>query len=1104
MLLCASTSLWARNITVWVRRADDKEVGICVLNRVCNNGTWSTKSPYGAWNQQTATKQTLGGHTWYTTTYDLSKLATISGDYSDSYFSISFHNSDGSWRSDNTDGDVPGWGIKNNSDGVDRLPGNLYFVIDPNIIYNQKGNYGEHGWAGIHETTKLEILNEESNVNSGNVQYEYWLMNDKNERVVKFEPVRNQNQGLHTMSTSSYAATVWYDQIFPSNGTSSTYNFYVKAWKKTTFGTQQTQVQYDELPNDVFKREDYEYRPWSDTNLDPDPNGVTDSKSENFNNNDSPYFHSYGDCVVRVSKGTNSSNNYYFQLSKDYKGTDGKTPASYTILLNTGNYFGSDNDSRYGNKSIDKDGTLLINDATNNDHLPVRGIGVHPNKVLPTTPSSDKPMYIVSNMQQTNKDYYHNATVNPDNHDWTVDTSYPMQQVTSDQLTELIKQYPLLAKENTDKVWAATITKPGSAMNTIFMAFASSEDREALESAKNSSSEEEKIKAWNKVIRPFVAEGKDAISLFGGLYRPVNLQNGNQALSPGTDDMFYSQCQVYVNLTRSTYYVVPITGYDLTGPAIQYLNKVNENDPSTWKWEGNATGEQYWGNGETAYWATPMSYNKTLNCWEYTGKFFTSKSFAENDKDNSNFNVDKAEKEGKQWDNYTDADGKVRSDIMQQATNGFIGFRFLTNHLYTMNYREDYDRPTSTTHHSDRTAYWDGSSTDKTKHEDTYYYNHVDLDPNPNLSVNDYASAEVINSGDNANDEKIHNINFSLPDGTYTIRFYPNGDGKDNHPFYKISDALPNVPDVPRDDDNLRDYHFLRTFSSTTMRKLGENQQCFIVTAYDQSSHTATLTSLPYVPANTGVIIAAKTSSKDDLISTGKAKQLVDDIYEALNGYLTLDYVSPEDSITLVTKYKDTVDPLLKKNLLMPTTYYDEANKTTIEGGQVVKACTFNDGSTDFTTANANKVAYRNFNFSFYKKNSTQAKYTLGFYRIRNAADADAKTTAHHAWLRLPANISGGTTAESSLDYNIGSNYSETQSAKIFNSFVVDFPEWNNVTAIENVTKDVPTTVGNKVTDHYVYDLMGRRVARINGKLCHSVMLPKGIYIFNGKKFVVR
>ena len=826
---------------------------------------------------------------------------------------------------------------------------------------------------------------------------------------------------------------------------------------------------------------------------------MTDSKSENFNNNDSPYFHSYGDCVVRVSKGTNSSNNYYFQLSKDYKGTDGKTPASYTILLNTGNYFGSDNDSRYGNKSIDKDGTLLINDATNNDHLPVRGIGVHPNKLLPTEPTTDKPMYIVSNMQQTNKDYYHNATVNPDNHDWTVDTSYPMQQVTSDQLTELIKQYPLLAKENTDKVWAATITKPGSAMNTIFMAFASSEDREALESAKNSSSEEEKIKAWNKVIRPFVAEGKDAISLFGGLYRPVNLQNGNQALSPGTDDMFYSQCQVYVNLTRSTYYVVPITGYDLTGPAIQYLNKVQDNDKTTWKWEGSGSNEAYWGNGETAYWATPMSYNKTLNCWEYTGKFFTSKCFAENDNDKTAFNVDKAESENKQWDNYTDASG---SNITQNGYMGFYGFRFLTNHLYTLNYREDYDRPTSTTHHSDLTAYWDGNSTVKTGHEDTYYYNHVDLDPNPDLTVSDYASAAVIKGSTNGNDEKIHNINFSLPDGTYTIRFYPNGDGKDNHPFYKISDALPNVPDVPRDDDNLRDYHFLRTFSSTTMRKLGENQQCFIVTAYDQSSRTATLTSLPYVPANTGVIIAAKTSSKDDLISTGKAKQLVDDIYEALNGYLTLDYVTPADSIKLEQDNPGVKD-LLKKNLLMPTTYYDEANKTTIEGGQVVKACTFNDGSTDFTTANANKVAYRNFNFSFYKKNSTQAKYTLGFYRIRNAADADAKTTAHHAWLRLPANISGGTTAESSLDYNISSNY-QTQNAKIFNSFVVDFPDWNNVTAIENVTKDVPTTVGNKVTDHYVYDLMGRRVARINGKVCHSVMLPKGIYIFNGKKFVVR
>lgn len=228
--------------------------------------------------------------------------------------------------------------------------------------------------------------------------------------------------------------------------------------------------------------------------------------------------------------------------------------------------------------------------------------------------------------------------------------------------------------------------------------------------------------------------------------------------------------------------MVPITGYDLTGPAIQYLNKVQDGDKTTWKWEGSGSNEAYWGNGETAYWATPMSYNKTLNCWEYTGKFFTSKCFAENDNDKTAFNVDKAESENKQWDNYTDASG---SNITQNGYMGFYGFRFLTNHLYTLNYREDYDRPTSTTHHSDLTAYWDGSSTDKTGHEDTYYYNHVDLDPNPDLSGSDYASAAVIKGSTNGNDEKIHNINFSLPDGTYTIRFYPNGDGKDNLRFIR-------------------------------------------------------------------------------------------------------------------------------------------------------------------------------------------------------------------------------------------------------------------------------------------------------------------------------
>lgn len=856
-------------------------------------------------------------------------------------------------------------------------------------------------------------------------------MDSNNNRLAKFDAVRNQNQGLHTMSGNSFAATVWADKLFASDATTA--KFYIKAYYKTTTEDQNgKQENYTE----VTPATSYEYRPWNDYDLTPDGNSKDDKLKD---------WSSYGDCVARVS---NTAQTNYFTITKK-SGSDGNYPVSYTILLNTANYFSSTNDGSIGNQSVLDGGTIAFNDATDNRTLSPRSIGLHPNKNIKEkiTVDDSNPLYVISNMQHIDADYSHNRSVDADDHNWDLTGDYPMSKVSADKLAILMKDHPLIG-ETGDEVWTAKIYKPGqSALKSIFMAFVSTSDLNELQSLTDASTDAAKTAAWNKVIRPFVAEGKDAISTYGGLYRPVNLDNGNQALSPGADDMFYTQCNVYVNLTKSTYFVDPISSYEITGPAVQYF----DTDKKTWN--GSGTSEEYWGDGEASYWATPMAYNAEENCWEYTGKFFHSMSYAETSADGKEQYIDKFESGKRHWDYWgsTNDNSYTTKAKDQNETElgylGFYGFRFLTNHLYTINYREDYDRPTATTHHEGRTAYWDGTSTDNSTHEDTYYYNHVDVDQYVNTNESSMSNASTIKSGDNANNEKVHNINFSLPDGVYTIRFYPDGDGKDNHSFYKLikgTDPGTNVPVGP-DDPISKKYKFLRTYSDTKSHSLASDQKCFIVTAYDHENHKATLTSIPYIPANTGVILTYNQTEIEKLIASGKAKQIADGIWADLKGYLVLANLDAKDSISYATdsKYSD-LRTEIGKNMLRPTTYRSSDGSVT-NGNFLLEASTFTDNT-------EKEIAYRNYNFSYYKKKA-YTTYKLGFYRIKNKSDKNpGMTSPNRAYLQLPGNVSGGTKPTTEWDANI--SYSTTDAlakAQIFNTFDIDYPDWNEsyVTGIQ-------------------------------------------------------
>lgn len=139
-----ASSTEAKTIKIYVRSQDDTEVGVYAFNRYEYNDTWADYDAFGDKNAQWSkmTTETLGGHTWYVSTYETENLKAINSGVKDSFFSIQFHNKDNTWTTEQSESEL-GWGIKNNSDGVDRLPDELFFVIDHNAVHTNTPPYRE-------------------------------------------------------------------------------------------------------------------------------------------------------------------------------------------------------------------------------------------------------------------------------------------------------------------------------------------------------------------------------------------------------------------------------------------------------------------------------------------------------------------------------------------------------------------------------------------------------------------------------------------------------------------------------------------------------------------------------------------------------------------------------------------------------------------------------------------------------------------------------------------------------------------------------------------------------------------------------------------------
>lgn len=386
-------------------------------------------------------------------------------------------------------------------------------------------------------------------------------------------------------------------------------------------------------------------------------------------------------------------------------------------------------------------------------------------------------------------------------------------------------------------------------------------------------------------------------------------------------------------------------------------------------------------------------------------------------------------------------------------------FRFVGNHDQKINWHEDSNTDASM---MAKTPY----NGDGEGHAATSY------DPN-----------KVNYTQDGANPEEDWGIIWNRLAGRWTVRlfFYTYSDGNDpvTDYYYTITEnkelELRDFDDVVYNSlDNERnillrgDYKYFRTWSADKAWKISKDIDIFVVDRMNQESDgsvkfslkniTADPTTDDYkvIPSNTGVILATKKTA-DEIDGGASVRERA-----SLTSYNTMVLPMEEYSPTTATTSTDYKGDNLLKPLIeaqvVPT-------KEVIEG-----------------------VTYHNYLFGFYQANKGKGvdtydanDFLLGFW----ISNGTGKFYSNSACLPIDKD-----TAEK---MNLGVSYNDfdpTSGAKKVPALFFDFANADDTTGIDEV---VNTTVKNN--DGKYYTLSGLQVEKPTAG---------GVYIHNGKKFVVR
>lgn len=389
-------------------------------------------------------------------------------------------------------------------------------------------------------------------------------------------------------------------------------------------------------------------------------------------------------------------------------------------------------------------------------------------------------------------------------------------------------------------------------------------------------------------------------------------------------------------------------------------------------------------------------------------------------------------------------------------------FRFVANNDWSMNWEEN------STNEADkaRVPYNDDT---KTGHAAT------DSDPN-------YVCKAGANNGERA-DAETQDIILNRPEGEWTIRFYivtkptESGNGYTSEYYYTITESF----DIPL--TYCKD-KFIRTYSNNIPMNLTSGVKAYIAYKFEPAANNEKygnckvyLRQMKYIPANVGVVLVGQKPADGNSYSEGA--QLKFSLQKRVEAV-------PNDLCEVWTRYDEEYHTKGDEwhNFLVPTVaaVNNLGNAKTNDDGQII---------------------YRYFglssyyNTAYYKSTKTGENY-IGFFRLT----PNGKSGANRAYLSIPSSAVVGTDGENvsqedlttygCLNFNAQLSGQETdedghpQLAKAMVLFDDENSD-NDITAIITVNDSI-------VKDNVYYNLQGVRVATPS----------KGIYIFNGKKILVK
>ena len=397
-----------------------------------------------------------------------------------------------------------------------------------------------------------------------------------------------------------------------------------------------------------------------------------------------------------------------------------------------------------------------------------------------------------------------------------------------------------------------------------------------------------------------------------------------------------------------------------------------------------------------------------------------------------------------------------------------LPFRFVEmtneNRNYNTSWGEDLYAPDETGANSRTTERADGTW-------DTQYYNRI-------LKVVDNSASTTPATGTN--------IQFKLATGTYTVRFY-----KDQN-IYTIDRPLDmrdyeNVYYGPLSEERQIEgrggYNFFRTWSANEPYVTPTGIDAFIVTGYATDENGLTGVTLKqvttgFLPADKGLILASKATADNHPAGT------------------TYDAEENTSSKTSVNTLTYNLVPYVANN-----TSYDEESKLTPYFDTTAQT------PRTETDGNGNITAY-NYLFGSYRRSLWDADYTgednvftLGFWVTKGTS------TSYPNAAYLSVEASEAAQLHVGTDYNMtGANSSAPCFFLFFDDIATDTDATTGIEKWRNGENEKMSNGENEAmrNDNVIYDLFGRKVAEDSSFFIHHSSLRPGLYIYRGKKIVVK